>query len=273
MSKRFEGKVVLITGASAGIGLAAAQQFAAEGARVVLVARGHAALAEAVAAICDDGGEALAVVGDVGDDGSCRGMLDRTLDQFGQLDILVNNAGLHQRGRFDSRTAEDLAAMVDINLRAPIVLTRLALTALKQSQGTIVNVASLAGRVPVPESAVYSATKFGLRALSYALAEELSGSGVTVSVVSPGPVDTGFIMDDVDNVSDLSFSQPISTADQVAAAVLACAADGKRERALPASSGVLTNVAYMMPWLGRRLRPLMERKGRKVKDRLRKTRS
>ncbi len=271
MTARFTDKVVCITGASAGIGAAAARQFAAEGAQVVLAARGAERLQAVVAEIEAAGGRAHGVVADVGVDADAQRLLDETFATFGGLDVLVNNAGLHHRGPAMSQTAAALADMVTVNLRAPIYLTRLALPLLlARGGGHVVQVASLAGRVPTPGSATYSATKFGLRAFSRALNDELADTQVRVSVVSPGPVDTGFIMDDLDQVSDLTFSQPISTADEVAAAILACAHDGRFERALPAASGVLTTLAYLAPGLGRALRPVLERKGRRVKATLRR---
>jgi short-subunit dehydrogenase len=155
-----------------------------------------------------------------------------------------------------------------VNLRAPIVLTRLALPYLRKSGGgAVVNVASLAGQVPLPHEATYSATKFGLRAFTYALADELRGSGITASVVSPGPIDTGFIWDDLENVPDLVFSQPMSSPEQVAAAVLDCAADGRVERSLPRVSGWLATAGYLFPALPRAVRPLLEAQGRRAKAR------
>ncbi|MCA9556875.1 MAG: SDR family NAD(P)-dependent oxidoreductase, partial [Myxococcales bacterium] len=152
--------------------------------------------------------------------------------------------------------------MVDVNLRSPIYLTCLALPHLRaQGSGSVVQVASLAGCTPTPGATVYSATKFGLRAFSRALAMELASSGVKFSIVSPGPVDTGFIMDDLEHVADLALSQPISTAAEVAAAILDSAADGRLERRLPALSGVLATVAYLSPGLARRLQPALARKG------------
>jgi short-subunit dehydrogenase len=126
----------------------------------------------------------------------------------------------------------------------------------------------LAGRAPIPNSATYSATKSGLRAFTYAMYEELRGSGIKIAVVSPGPIDTGFIMSDIDNVSDLTFSQPISTADEVAQAILDLCGNKQREKSMPSISGVLTTLMYLLPWLGVYVRPLLERKGARVKRKL-----
>jgi hypothetical protein len=136
----------------------------------------------------------------------------------------------------------------------------------------VINVASLAGRTPVPGSATYSATKFGLRAFGLALHEEIRDSGIKVASVSPGPIDTGFIMDDIDTVTDLTFSQPLSTAEQVAGAIVELVDDATLDRPMPRISGYLTTVSYLFPKLGRALRPMLEKKGRKTKQRLKRER-
>ncbi len=107
-----------------------------------------------------------------------------------------------------------------------------------------------------------------MRAFTYAIAEELRDSGIKFAVVSPGPIDTGFIMTDIDGVSDLTFSQPISTADEVAQVILDLCGNNQREVSMPWFSGLLTTVNYLFPWLGRQMRPVLERKGRRVKKEL-----
>jgi short-subunit dehydrogenase len=270
MVERFRDRVVVITGASAGIGAAAAHRFAAEGANVVLAARGATDLATMVDAIAAKGGSALAVPTDVADLAALRALFVRAVERFGGVDVLVNNAGANKRGEIARFTAEELAHIVHVNLTAPIAACRIALPYLQQSSApAIVNVASLAGRVPVTHEATYSATKFGLRAFTFALAEELKSSGIKVSVVSPGPVDTGFIMEAIDDVPDLVFSQPMSTADEIAELILDCAADGRRERMRPRFGGHLATLGYLFPQLRRLLEPMLERRGKRAKDRFR----
>ena len=271
MSCRFEGKVVVITGASAGIGAAAARQFAAEGAAVALAARSAAPLEALAAELGRTGGRALAVPTDVGDPQAATRLLAHVAEHFGGIDVLVNNAGANKRGPIERYTPEELAGVVQVNLTAPIVLTRLALPYLRtRGGGAIVNVASIAGRIPVGHEAVYSATKFGLRAFTFALQEELEGSGITASAVSPGPVDTGFIMENLDEVPDLVFAQPMSTAAEVARLILDCAADGTVERVIPQVTGYLATAGYLFPALRSVMLPMMEKRGKLAKDEYRK---
>ncbi len=257
---------MIITGASAGIGAACARLFAAAGARLVLVARNEHAL-QSFATSLPGGTETMNVAMDVADDVACRELFDRTEATFGAVHCLVNNAGLHARGSVEQKTENELTAMVDVNLRAPILLSRLAIPRIRQAGGgAIVNVASLAGCTPVPGSVTYAATKAGLRSFSHGLAEELRGSGIHVGVVSPGPVDTGFIMEELDEVTDLSLSQPMSTTEAVAEAILRVAAGDGVERKIPRLSGVTADLVYLFPGLRRALEPLLRRKGRKARD-------
>jgi short-subunit dehydrogenase len=267
MARRFEGKIAVITGASTGIGAAAARMFASEGAAVVLAARSAAALEALAGEIGAIGGRALAVPTDVGETRSAERLLTQVAERFGGIDVLVNNAGANKRGPIERYSAEELATVVQVNLTAPIVLTRLVLPYLRQrGGGAIVNVASIAGRIPVGHEAVYSATKFGLRAFTFALTEELEGSRITVSAVSPGPVDTGFIMENLDEVPDVVFAQPMSTAEDIARAILDCAADGALERTIPQMTGYLATAGYLFPAMRKLLFPFMERRGRQAKE-------
>jgi short-subunit dehydrogenase len=267
--KRFQDKTVIITGASAGIGAEAARRFIDEGARVVLVARGAEGLAR-LAGELKERGEVLAVPMDVTDRAACQALMERANATFGGIHVLVNNAGFNRRGAVEEYEADDLARVVDVNLRAPVVLSRLVLPYLRLAGGgAIVNVASIAGKIPLADEAVYSATKFGLRAFSRAMAEELAGTGITVSLVSPGPVETGFILDELDDVPDIVLSQPMSTAGEIADLIVASAADGKVERTAPVLSGYLATIGYLFPAVRRMLMPVMERRGRQVKERYR----
>jgi NAD(P)-dependent dehydrogenase (short-subunit alcohol dehydrogenase family) len=264
MSQVLAGRVVVITGASSGVGEAAALAFAREGAKVVLAARSASKL-EALAGRLDG----LAVPTDVTRVADLAGLVDRAIATYGRIDVLVNNAAANARGDFDSLDPEAIAAVIDTNLKGPMLLTRFALPQLRKTRGVVINVASIAGHVPLPHEAPYSASKWGLRGFTFAVREELREAGVALCAVSPGPIATPFVLDDLDNVPDLVFSQPILTAEQVAEAIVACAIDRRRERAMPRSTLLLARLAGSFPWLQEMLRPVLERKGAKAKARLR----
>jgi short-subunit dehydrogenase len=154
--------------------------------------------------------------------------------------------------------------MITVNLAAPVVLTRAAVPLMREG-GVIVNVASLAGMVPMRNQVVYGASKFGVRAFSRAARDELAPRGIRVCSVSPGPVDTGFFGEEIERVADVVFSQPMSTADQVADAVMTCIRHGTPEIALPWLSGKLCTLGYVSPTLTRLLRSTMEKKGARAK--------
>lgn len=269
MLSSFENKTVIITGASAGVGAACARTFAALKAKLVLVARGEEALnkiADELRPQC----EVLTVVMNVASNEDCLALLEQAESTFGAVHVVVNNAGMHSRGDLEKVPVNDVAAMVDINMRAPLLLSAAAIPYLRRAgEGAIVNVGSLAGRAPLQGAATYSATKAGLRAFSYALADELRDSGISVGVVSPGPIDTGFIMDEIDLVEDVVFSQPMSSAQQVADGIVEIAAGRQVEVVLPAASAKLTHLSYLFPNLRRKIRPKLYEQGRKNKEKYR----
>ncbi len=258
-------RVAIVTGASSGIGLAVARRLVAGGATVAMVARG----AERLRRVCQELGErAQPFVRDIGDVPAAIALPGDVARQLGRLDILVNNAGVHHRGDMLRHAPGDLAQMYMVNLVGPVVLTRAAVDVMSAG-GVIVNVGSLAGKLGVPGSAVYSSTKAGLRIWALGAAEDLARRGIRIATVNPGPVDTGFLDDDFDNVSLLTFSQPMSTADQVAARVLAAIHSDQTgiELDVPYLSGKLATVNYLVPGLGRVMRPLLEKLGAKAKAR------
>ncbi|MBT8089054.1 MAG: SDR family NAD(P)-dependent oxidoreductase [Gammaproteobacteria bacterium] len=264
----FKDKTVIITGGSEGVGAATARLFADAGANLMLVARNKKNL-ELVAEELRDKTKVQIFAMDVTDADACVDVFKKSQFEFGRVDILVNNAGYHARGMVEEVEAAELARIVDVNLRAPIMLSRIALPYLREAgEGAIINVGSLAGRTPVPGSATYAATKAGLRAFSLALAEELRGSEIKIGLVSPGPIDTAFIMSDMNKVSDITFSQPMSTAENVAQTILDLCGNNINEKSMPPISGLLATLTYLVPWIGRQMRPVLERKGQRVKKKL-----
>jgi len=264
----FNNKTVIITGGSAGVGAATARLFAEAGANLMLVARNKKNL-DAIAEELRNKTRVEVFAMDVSDAEACANVFKKAAFEFGSIDVLVNNAGYHKRGNVEDVDATDLGKIIDVNLKAPVMLSRMALPYLREAgEGAIINVGSLAGRAPIPGSAGYAASKAGLRSFTYALGMELADSNIKLAVVSPGPIDTGFIMADIDATSDLTFSQPISTAEEVAQVVLDLCSNTIKEQSMPAKSGFLTTLMYLFPGLGLKVRPLLEKKGAKVKARL-----
>src|SRR5262249_50266956 len=152
--------------------------------------------------------------------------------------------------------------MFTLNTVVPVMLTRIAADHIRPG-GCVVNVSSLAGKLGVPGSAVYSGTKAGLRFWALAVAEDLGPREIRGANVNPGPVDTGFFDEDIANATALTFSQPMSTAEDYAAAVLACIQGTKSpmEIDLPFASGKLATLGYLSPGLRALLRPALERRG------------
>lgn len=185
----FEGKVVVVTGASSGIGRATALAFAAAGARVVLVARRRAALEE-VARLA---GGAVVVPTDVTDRDAVRTCFDETLARCGRVDVVVNNAGVLLPAPIADIAASDLDAMMRVNVYGALWVMQEAVARMRTTGGSIVNVASLAGRRGVTPLGGYCATKFALIGLTEALRTELHASPLHVGLVLPGVVETPMV--------------------------------------------------------------------------------
>ncbi|WP_223292928.1 MULTISPECIES: SDR family NAD(P)-dependent oxidoreductase [Shewanella] len=266
---------ILITGASKGVGAACVHQFAQafpDGVNLALVARGLTGLQELEAKLEQyPNAKLLTLSADIACLQACKTIIEETVETFGSINVLINNAGLHHRGDFSQQTPEQIAAMVDVNLRSPLYLSALVLPHMPQSgPKAIVMVGSLAGRAPLQGASTYSSTKSGLRAFTYALSDELRDKNINVAVVSPGPIDTSFIMDEIDEVEDIVYSQPMSTPKQVAEAVVSLAKGKQTEIAMPWFSGKLTTLGYLFPSFRRASRSLLYRIGRKNKDKYRR---
>jgi short-subunit dehydrogenase len=184
---RLRDAVVVVTGASAGIGRATALRFAREGSTVVLAARRLERLEALAEQIAAHGGNALAVRCDVSVAEDLDALRARVEEIHGRCDVLVNNAGVPQGGSFQRLSAQEIERIVRINLLGVVLGTHAFLPMLlAQRRGHVVNVASLAGRFAVPGAAVYSATKHGVVAFSESLHYELKPKGILVTTVNPG---------------------------------------------------------------------------------------
>ena len=188
------GQIVIVTGASAGIGEATARKLAREGATVVLAARRADRLEALRQEIESAGGRALAVAGDITDAQDRARLVDETLRTFGQIDALVNNAGYGQRGPIELVPLEAIRQNFETNFFSLIGLTQLVIPVMrKQRSGRIVNVSSVAGRVARPLSSVYDSTKHALEAVSDGLRGELEPFGIKVVIIEPGFIITEFL--------------------------------------------------------------------------------
>lgn len=187
-------KSVLLTGAGSGIGRATAVEFARKGARLTLLGRRQGPLEETARLVSESGSEAQVVSGDVGDPEVRQRAVGAAVERFGSLDVLINNAGAVRAGRLENIDAEEIQAQVEVNLTAPILLTRAALPALRGSgDAAIVNVSSRFGLVGMPFYSAYAATKAGIAHFGEALRRELYGEGVHVITIYPGATETAMM--------------------------------------------------------------------------------
>ncbi|HEU4452343.1 MAG TPA: SDR family oxidoreductase [Longimicrobium sp.] len=191
MADAFRDNVVIVTGASAGIGRELALQLAARGAHLALAARDPVKLEEVAAECRARGVRAIAVPTDVGDEEQCGELVERTVGEFGRLDTLVNNAGISMWARFDEVTdLSGFEALMRVNYLGSVYCTHHALPHLKRSRGRIVGVSSLTGKTGVPTRSGYAASKHAMTGFFDSLRIELADSGVTVTMVYPGFVAT-----------------------------------------------------------------------------------
>ncbi|NQX46401.1 SDR family oxidoreductase [Paenibacillus tritici] len=187
-----EDKVVVITGASSGIGEAAALLLAERGAKVVLGARGVERLATLAARIVNNGGEAVYASTDVRQREDLSRLVALACERYGKIDVLLSNAGVMPISPLDDLRVEDWEDMIDVNLKGVLYGIAAALPIFReQGFGHFVNTASTAGHKTVPNQSVYSGTKFAVRAISEGLRQE-AGDKLRVTIISPGIVKTGF---------------------------------------------------------------------------------
>jgi len=191
MSKNVEGKVVVITGASSGLGAATARLLAAQGASVVLGARRAERLESLAKEIKADGGKALAVATDVTDRSQVQKLVDAAVKEFGRVDVMLNNAGLMPLAPLERLKTDEWDQMIDVNFKGTLNGIAAALPHMKkQKSGQIINVSSVYGHKVGPGAAVYCATKFAVRALSEGLRQEVKPYNIRTTVISPGAVAT-----------------------------------------------------------------------------------
>ena len=190
--KRFENKIVLVTGAGRGIGASIAKCFASEGAEVIVNYSGNDEAAQkTVDEITAIGGQAQKYKCSVNDSESVKVMIDEIIKKFGRIDILVNNAGITKDGLMLRMTDEDFDRVIDVNLKGTFNCTKyVSKYMLKQKSGKIINISSVVGLSGNAGQINYSASKAGIIGITKSAAKELSSRGITVNAVAPGYVDT-----------------------------------------------------------------------------------
>lgn len=238
-----KNRVMIITGASSGIGAATARALAQLGAIVVLAARRAVELEALAREIAGAGGQALAIPADV----SARADIDRvvrlTLERYGRIDVLINNAGIGAGSSVINSDDHDMQRIVDVNLLAPARCVQAVLPAMcRQGGGMIVNIGSISGEVAT--NGLYAATKFGLRGLSDALRRELRHDNINVVLVVPGFIRTAMTVD---------VTAPMPGPEAVARAITSAIRRPRRRVIVPWPYGPLMYLAKLFPSLTDRL--------------------
>ncbi len=246
----FRDKAVVITGASSGIGEDAALGFARQGARVVLLARRKSMLDNLAGKINAEGGRALAIPCDVTKRSDVDAAIEQAVRSFNRLDILVNSAGILIPAEVEKIKLADLERMMSVNVYGALNAIQAAMPAMrKQGSGNIVNIASLAGRRGMSPTGGYAASKFAMVGLTEALRVETFGTGIRVSLVMPGVIDTPMTSNTVIPDMEMAkmpsfFKMPVQW---VTWAIFAAAAFGLEEVDVPPGAGLGEKIAALFP--------------------------
>ena len=248
------GKIIVITGASSGIGEAMARLYSQMGAKVVLGARSEAKLSQVVQAICSEGGDATYVVTDVTKEEECRHLIERAVEEFGGVDVLICNAGISMRASFDDVETSVLHRVMDVNFWGTAYCAKYALPYLVASKGSLVGISSVAGLHGLPGRTAYSASKFAMTGLLETIRIENLKRGLHVMIACPG-----FTASNVRYSALLADGSPqgkspreeseMMTAEEVARIVAKAIAKRKRLCLMEAEGRATHFVKKFAPWL------------------------
>ena len=255
--KPLDQQVIVITGASSGIGLATTESAAKEGAKLVLAARSEQTLNEIVQRINAEGGEAISVVADVGDRQQVERIAEAAVRRFGRIDTWVNDAGVSIYGRLDEVSEQDSRRLFDVNFWGVVNGSLAALPYLKREGGALINVGSEVSDAVVPLQGMYSASKHAVKGFTDALRveiEEIDEAPVSITLIQPTAVDTPF-PEHARNYMDQEpkLPTPMIEPQKVADAILKAATKPERDVKVGSMSKLNTTVAKVAPGLGDKL--------------------
>jgi short-subunit dehydrogenase len=256
-------KVVVVTGGARGIGAATARQLAQLGANLAICDRDQEALRRCSSELRAAAPNHLAIAVDVSNRDSLRALYHSAMDAFGTIDVLVNCAGIIRPGQLDHQSPTAIEEQFEVNVLGTIYTTQLLLPLFRsQQKGHFIHLASLGGIVPLPFEAPYSATKFAVRGFCLAMALELRGTPIAVSVICPDSTQTSQLLEEaIHRGSSLSFAgRPLTTGD-VARAIVQTIRKPRMEVAVPSIRGPLAKLAGASPRLLRLLYPWLDRLG------------
>jgi NADP-dependent 3-hydroxy acid dehydrogenase YdfG len=254
---KLNGSVVVLTGASSGIGRVAARLFAKERARLVLASRSAPALEEVERLCVELGTEALAVPTDVRDEAQVLALRDAAVERFGRIDVWVNDAASYLLGTMEEVPSEVVREILETNVMGYVHGTKAALGQFrKQGRGTLISVGSVAGKTPYAKASAYCASKHAIHAMNAALRQELVGTRIRACVVAPASVDTP-LFDHAANYTGLEIKvmPPIYSAERVARAIVRCAERPRREVLIGAAPRLMTLFHMLMPAVFERTEP------------------
>jgi len=264
-NQRLTDKVIVITGSAGGIGGETARWLAAEGALLILADRNEQGLKQTHALISSISSDAVAVTMDVSERASWEILLAQSLKQFGHVDVLVNCAGVLQPEPVGGLTELWLRRQIEVNLLGTIYGTEVFLPHFRRRQkGHFIHIASLGGIAPLPGSAIYSATKFGVRGFCLALGLELQGTPIKVSVICPDSVNTPQLRHEALNGgSPLSFTSSFLKPADVAKAILKTILKPKEEILVPRFRGWMARLGNFSPAFMALVYPILDKIGRR----------
>lgn len=244
---KFNDKVIIITGASSGIGRACALEFAQNGAKIVLAARRENELKKVEEKIKKQGGEALSVITDVKNIDDCKYLIDKTIEKYGKIDVLINNAGISMRATFEDLDLSVIKELMDTNFYGAVYCTKFALPYLLKQEGTVIGISSISGLTPLPGRTGYSASKHAMEGFLNTLRLENIKKGLNVLIVHPGFTSSNIRNMALDKNGKPQKETPRNEEEMMSAervAQIIAKATYKRERDL-----ILTSQGKLVVWL------------------------